>query len=516
MRFFISFSSQDGPAVRELMAGFKSQDIGFWDYSDIIEEIESGKVVNDCLFAEINKADYFVAIISNNTTDTVFGKNTRLEVQYAIDRGLLKEGKIIPVELQKEKDRFIPYSGPYKELEGLLHHHFEVQNTNSYIDVLRAVTKRVSLPYVPMIEEHPRLPFWEKFRNEVISLGQSNSTHVNLMTTLGKFNEYMKTDNFDQAFREISHFVDAALYQIPGYRPEYPYVVKAVCAQELGKIDVAEESYREVLSNNPNNPDALGGLGIINMHYGNYSQAADWFGLASKNSDPDQARMERVNKVVAVLSGRLSDRYSFADKSFVLNIKPENLIRQDERFACLKAKALIYYHDREFKQAIQIYQELEKENALNETGSIVYYFNSVKLNKSKSPDQILERGIERSQTFRMINANNLRQRLADYYFEIGKRSQAHHIYKNFLIPPICTDRGLMAAYALILKKMGDKNECIKVCLDLLSFKTFGNPTIFPDFYYCGLANYLLGNIPRAEYDFERSNGFGLWYEQYNV
>ena len=305
MKLFISFSSQDRPSVRELMAGFKSQNIDFWDYSNDIDEIKSGEVILERLTKEINSIDFFVAIISNSSTDPEIGKFTRLEVQYAINQGMLESGKIIPIALQRKGDHLIQYIGPYKELESLLHHNFEVQNSESYFGILRAITNRLQISYIPIIEEHPRMPFWGKFRNEVMALAQSNTTHVNLMTTLGKFNEYMKTYKYYEAYREISYFIEAAPYQIAGYRPLYPYIVKAVCAQELNYIEEAEKSYNDALLNDPKNPDALGGLGIIGMYYGNYDRAADWFEAASKNSDPDQARMERINKVVAVLSAIL-------------------------------------------------------------------------------------------------------------------------------------------------------------------------------------------------------------------
>jgi tetratricopeptide (TPR) repeat protein len=332
------------------------------------------------------------------------------------------------------------------------------------------------------------------------------------MTSIGKFNEFMKRESNAESYDEITYFIVVARHLVPDYRPVYPYIVKAVCAQELGNHKEAEKSYELALQNEPDNPDALGGLGIVNLYNGNYDKAADLFERASQKSDPDQARNERVNKLIAILSGRLLNRYNFQDKEFVLNINTDRLAKEDEKVFTLKAQALIYYHDSQFGRAVKIYKELEERTQLDDTGSVIYFYLSEKLMDTRNPHEILVRGITNSAKLKNINPATLWEYLASYYAEVNQIDQAKAIFRDYLLPPHQNSRSLMASYSILQKKSGDEKACRDSCYQILSSDQFGIPQNFPDFYYCGLANFLLGNKPRAEYDFERSNGFGQWYE----
>ncbi|MBN1927642.1 MAG: TIR domain-containing protein [Prolixibacteraceae bacterium] len=512
MRFFISFSSRDLPAVRELMSGFRSQNIDFWDYSDEIQSIEAGQSIPERLLKEIKNADYFVPIISTNSIDPEIGKFTHLEVSYALKLGFEKKGKIIPIELQRKGDRQIQYQGEYEKLHDLKHENFELQNVTTYIEVLQAVSNRVKIPFIPFVVALPRLPFWQKFRDEVMTLFHSNSTHVQLMTVLAKFNQYFKDKNYEVSLKEIRFFTASIYYHLPEEKVVYPFIVKAVNELELGLIEEAEASFQEALNHDPHNADALGGMGMINNYLGSYEKAAEYFEKASIHStDPDQARNERVNRITAILSGRLTQQFTPEEQAFISNINLANL-KEDEKAFTLKAKAAVYYHTSQFARAVELYQKLDAEGTLDETGSIAYYYLSVRMAGKPNPQNILIKYIELGKN-KNINKDILREYLANFYFDTGAFKKGDALYRNYLLPPHKKSLETMANYALQLYRMNKAQLCNDLCRQATQLEEFSLPRNPAEFYYCGLIQYLSGEETKARYDFERSHNFGVWYRE---
>jgi hypothetical protein len=191
----------------------------------------------------------------------------------------------------------------------------------------------------------------------------------------------------------------------------------------------------------------------------------------------------------------------------------DSLENEDKKVGVLKAKALIYYHDRQFSKAVSMYYILEISKQIDDIWSIIYYYLKKKLNGSAKPQEVLKNGIISSEKIFSINAVILWEYLAGYYAEVGNIHKAVTIFKDHLLPPHQKERSLMASYALLLKQAGEDKLCRETCDQILSPAHFGNPESFADFYYCGLANFIKGNQPRAEYDYERSNGFGQEYEK---
>ena len=225
-KIFISFSSKDLPYVREIMSGLASQEINFWDYSNEIQEIEAGEAITERLKKEIDECDYFIAVISLNSTDSQIGKFTRFELEYAVERNCPEENKIIPVVIRTKEGDIPEYKGIYKSLKNIKYEEFELKNVKSYVKMLKGICNQSGHIYIPRIEAHHRLPFWKFFRDEVVELAHSNAE---LMSILGEFNEYFKKGNIEKAYFLISFFIDYFKYKLQDKEIFYPYIVKAVC-----------------------------------------------------------------------------------------------------------------------------------------------------------------------------------------------------------------------------------------------------------------------------------------------
>jgi hypothetical protein len=265
MTFFISFSSRNRPAVREIMAGFRSQNITFWDYSDEDWSIDMTDMILSRLKKEIDQCDYFVAVVSKESLDPGIGHFTRLEVAYALEEKKLHlANRVLTIELEGIKT--FDYTGPYLPLKDFMH--FELiwnedkgKSIISYIGLMKQICRSVGVDYLPRISPHHRMPFWERFREEIRGYDHRIASHIELMGNLGEFNEFFKLKLYPEALKSISHFIFTCEYTLPEYCLLYPWIVKGVTEQFLGKNTEAIESFKKALETETENPDALAGLG---------------------------------------------------------------------------------------------------------------------------------------------------------------------------------------------------------------------------------------------------------------
>jgi tetratricopeptide (TPR) repeat protein len=553
LRFFVSFSSRDKAAAREIMSGLRSQQYYFWDYSNEIEAMKFTDEVKTRILEEIDRSDYFIAMVSKDSTHENTGHFTRFEVEYAtVTRKMHLEGRIFIIELEDAKRS--DYIGPYELLKGYLHvdfvwNSYSGKNIQSYISILKKICQITGREYIPQITPHARLPFWEKFRDEVISFVHSNSTHVHLNGILGEFNEYFKMGDYLQAFNAIQYFIVSCNYLIPEYKMVYPWIVRAVTEQELGKHSDAKLSYEAALVSDPGNPIALGGIGMVYQLGGNFIQAVRYFGEAVENSKGVQAINERLNLIVSKLSGQIP--LTSEEQFFIRNLNVDEVVTLDwedlhdkgifrtetdpvrkaetegrleeQRHRVLLTKALFYFFEasktegpnperrsREMlEKAWDIYTIQVTEDKIWVTAHITYfYMTAVYLNKP-NPSDILIRAIDRPDPEKKLDKQFLYGYLAEHYSSQNKPFKSIGIYEKWLINDNPTKRTLLF-YAIALRNAGRPNYK-DVCKKILNSEEFGLPSTPEDFYWNGFANYLLENSSRAHYDFERSNHFQPWY-----
>jgi hypothetical protein len=298
IRFFVSFSGKDKAAAREIMNGLRSQNFDLWDYSNEIEAMSFSQEVKTRLLEEIDRCDYFIALVSKDSTHETTGYFTRFEVEYATaGRKLHLEGRIIIIELEDVKRS--DYIGPFEKLKEYLHIDFlwnsnYGKNIRSYISIMEKICQITGRRYIPQITPHARLPFWEKFRDEVISFVQSNTKHVHLNGILGEFNEYYKMKDYQNAYIAIQSFIISCNDLFPECKMVYPWIVKAVTEQSLGLNSDAQKSYQSALNSEPCNPDAYEGLGMVLQITGENAESVYYLQEALKHSTNKQTISETL------------------------------------------------------------------------------------------------------------------------------------------------------------------------------------------------------------------------------
>jgi tetratricopeptide (TPR) repeat protein len=130
-----------------------------------------------------------------------------------------------------------------------------------------------------------------------------------------------------------------------------PTVDHAVTLHQQGKVAAAEQIYRQVIAQDPGNPDALHLLGLIAQDAGNYAAAVELMNraIASEPGIP----LYRVN-LAKVFRGinRLDDALASVTRAAELNSR--FVEAHVERAACLKSMSRFGEAERVARQAVQL------------------------------------------------------------------------------------------------------------------------------------------------------------------
>jgi len=507
-RVFISFSSRDLKYVRELMSGLSSQNILFWDYSDMLQAIELGKNIPKVLRQEIDKSEYFIPVISKNSVDPDIGKFTYMEVEYALSKGFRERDKLVPVLIVEEKPQKL--EGSYSIFEETCYDEIYFQDIRDFEEALAKICRKLGVTYVPLIEAHPRLPFWKFFRDEVFELAHSRSAHVELMTIVGVFNKKFQTQAWEEALFLITHFIYSCQYQIPDYQLFYPWIVKAVCEHLLNRLDDAEKSYREAGKVRSRDPSVYGGLGSIYLAREDYANAKLNYKKALSYCPPDRNTDEKINYAVALIEAGEGVPADLA--KFLLQLDPSTYY--EDKFKIMNLQGSLYYLSKNYSRAISIFEEMQRENIHN-TATIIYHYHSLlALGATERAHELLREILRRDGAKGTVNELAIYQLLSELYLKTGRIDDAIKIYQNHLLTPQQVTRQNTIKYARIYKHRGEFRKMREICQQVLDGKLFPLPKTQADFYYDGFAHYLLGNMERARYDFERSLNFDSFYSEY--
>ncbi len=507
-RISLSFSSENRHAIREILAGFQSQNIKFWDYSNEKEAIEISANLKKQIRMEIDTCQYFIAITTQDSVDEQLGRYTRMEVQYALETKGIKSGKIIPVVLSNHKPA--QWLGPYEELESIHYIEMDPEDSRSLHDGLTKICESIGAEYNPLHDAHPRLPFWELFRKEVMEALHSNASHIKLMTILSEFNERFKDKNWKQSHDLISLFLALCQYDINDYEPFYPWLVKSICELHQEKYSEAIESCHQAGKVNKNNVNYHGCLGQIYM-YMKYNQEAKYHFKEALKICPDGENTDEKINYISILI-QTGEDVSECFQNFVMCLYPLDF--GNDYLTIVNLQAIFLFKSGRFQEAALMLERLYRKD-LGNIVSVSYLLNSLlRMGERRKALEIIK-----CIAFKKCNNEEVDQLLMvsyliDYCVECENICISKKIskkIKKFIYNKTNISRLFILRYALLCKKNGDEKEVQRICQSLLSGGLFCLPKSEEDFYYDGLAHYLLGNSERAQYDYERSHQFGLPY-----
>lgn len=342
VRFFVSFSSRDLRHVREIMAALKGQQLDVWDYSDVIQSIETGTNIDDRLVAEIDACSHMIVVISANSMDQQIGRFCKFELEYALNKRRPKAPRFIPILLGSHHQ--VKLQPPYDCFENV----FCLELDGSSEAIVRFTVKVCQLiekVYVPPIEAHQNLPFWELFRSEVEQMAHSNKEHVDIMMILGEFNEHYRKADMPRALSLINFFISSCEYKVPNYAPFYPWIVKAVCETELGQFDDAMKSYEKAKMIDPDNQDVIGGIGTVYFKTRQYPKAIACFEQVIESNPTEDTSNARVNRIISKQA--MGDPISDLDEIFLFKLDVGRY-PDDLKSAILNSQAAQYRVKRDY------------------------------------------------------------------------------------------------------------------------------------------------------------------------
>jgi len=137
-----------------------------------------------------------------------------------------------------------------------------------------------------------------------------------------------------------------------------------------GKFEDAEYEFAKVLVKEPDNPDALTGLGLIKSHLAEYEQALRYLGEALKRR-PKVARLHYLLAIALLKLGRLDEAEEYYHSGMEID-------RHDE--LARRYEALKLYSQGQYDEALKKYSDFVSDNpeqmwdVWNELGTL-YYIN---------------------------------------------------------------------------------------------------------------------------------------------
>ena len=509
-KVFLSFSSADSIIVRRLIHSFKSQNIDVWDYSRSGEEIDPGKVIKYALDSEIKASDYFFPLVSSNSTNQDIGRFTHYEVKKAIEYGMLTQGRIIPLLLESDPPQK-EWPGEYRNLQEVLYLELDPEDNKKYQTTIVRICRYLNVEYRSPYLGDTRLPFEERFQNEIREKVVSNALYDDLMQIINEFSRYYAEKEWVEAYELINYFILFCKDKLPEKQLYYPRIIKGVCELHLGQFLEAEETFRESTRLPECDENAYGGLGQVYYRQDKYNMALTEFKKALRKCPVNLNKEIRFDiLLIEIELGKRQINDSVLDEFNLDNLPDEEAVE------ILNTKGIVLYQRGFLLESLKTFEDAFKLGIANSTSVIYKFIILRKLGRFRDAIELLE-----NET-RVSDEALLYQYLADSYWEEGAKS-CNENYKNKAIniyeEKLCKSPHIKRQFVIDLARLyfwmsnAEKvQECSRKVLDRKYFKL---PSNNEDFFYDGFANYLLGDNVRAQYDYERSeNCFEWYYDKY--
>jgi tetratricopeptide (TPR) repeat protein len=503
LKIFVSFSSKDEDTIRMLFSALAVQHVDVWDYSREGEKLPLAHALEESLAGKIKSCDYFLAVVSASSTNALLGRNTEFEVRSALEAGLSKRGKLLPLLLVTSPPA--EWRGAYKELEGLLRVELNPSDQRQFDDAIRRICEYLSVPYVPPILNDPRVFFSRRFQQEMNSQKVTPAEYVDLMNIIIGCAEKVTQNEWEEAGRLISLFLTLSVFKVPGVQFYYPQIIRGVCELQAGHFETAERAFAQATEHPLHDENSFGGLGHAYFYQHRYSDALAAFRKALELQPSDKSI--KFNIVGALLhAGASVGGVTLPDILDRMELSSEDRVKFD------KMEGIALLEQGEYENAIKVFERMANRAQLD-AASAIYYSRALEAcGRVDEATDILRREAT------LQDDLNLYHHLADAYLKADMILEGLYVYEDILCRPGCCTRKYLVEYARILKAVDglmNRMKMQEVCGRVLDPKNFDDsPPTAEDFYYMGFANYLLGNHELAHYDYQRSGRLFEYYDMF--
>lgn len=502
-RVFVSFSGLDKDRfVNKLFARLQAQPFDLWDYSAEGREIPGGNPIYDYLQDKIDSCDLFIPVVSCNSFASAF---TCREMAHALDRFQYGKLRIIPLVATEVIGKNWP--SPYDALgaEGLCIRYYELDFAArlSLENVLMRVCADMGVSFVPLIVEDPRLPFMDRFENELRDTQPSDAegpsaermivTYRRLWSILNDFILAFQDGDYFKALAKINFFIATAEYDYSQHRFYFPYIVKSVCEMSCGRLVNALETLRSLDDLESKDENYYGALGFIKQQQGFHREAASMYREALKRDPDDPAAMAGI--LLNELLGGIP-----TDVDAALKVIDSGVIAvHADRMKALELKAFALAMAGRPGEAYAVYRQMVKNGHV--TGNMVVNFAFVMKDIG-----LVSEAVGMLEDYCRKNPGDAvpLHTLASLCSALGDARRSR-LYFADLVGKNPTNRQYVIDAAQVYYASGDIAKSKELANSLLAVGRTNLPTSSNDFFYDGFAQWFLGEFSRARYDFERSS-----------
>ncbi|MCU1264759.1 MAG: hypothetical protein JWM21_1077 [Acidobacteria bacterium] len=504
---FVSFSGKDQHDVRKLFASLQLQGTEIWDYSSFDQELTLAQPLDKSLQERIDACDYFIAVVSANSTEEHTGHNTRLEVHYAVQRGLLQQGRLLPVLLINNPPQ--QWRDIYQSLATLVRAEIDPASSDSIEEGIHRICRWMSNTYVPPSLNDARVFFAHRFlreAQEADAIPLSNDKFFELMRIMNRCAEKVLREEWKGALDDITLFklFSDSMAREPEHRFYYPQIIKGVCELQLQDYSRAEKTFLEASIHPLRDENAFAGLGHTYYARRLYSEAITAFQTALSLNPADR-------DIEFNILGTLLDSGEQVFDVAMLDHYDNLELSAAERFKVNKVKGIVLCRSNKYLEATKVFGSMNPEEM--DDACVDYYSSALEhCGQKRKALAILKSGAAR------LDDTNLYHLLARAYLRHGEVEKAAQLYETLCVPQR-RSRQYLIEYARLLKAFESSNNEKKIgelCKVVLSVRDFSECLTLEDFFYMGFANYLMGKDERARYDFERSSGFSDKYYDHSA
>jgi Flp pilus assembly protein TadD len=498
---FVSYTKRpadgqgDRDFVRRLFGQLETQSLNLWVYEDEEGEIRGGQRIDGILQQRIDQSHVFVPVVSLNSFQSSF---TALEVSYALQRSAAgKRLLILPVVSHRVTAEWHgPWPEPYAALSGIRYHVVDFDSPCSLDEAILALCADVGVEYRPPLPQDPRMPHMDRFLDEVRREcprrdDRENGVFRRLMGVLNQFSAAVNAQQFEPARRMMQFFCLMCEYEFPQTRFYYPYIVRAVCETLTDDLDAAEQTFRGLLDNPRRDESLFSGLGYLAYQQGDYQQALAHYREASRLCPDDPAARAGI-VLNAVMTGESVD----LDEAFRI-IEASHVALDEDRHTVQSVKAFALASAGRLQEATFLFTQLVQQGRAD-AATVIHFGRLLKRQGNLAVAVDLLRRFET----RFADPVLLHD-LATYTAFAGNLAEASRLFQ-VLIRRCPHERRYRGELAQVLWRSGDRVGAKKAVSPLLDPRSFQPPQLAADFFFDGLANWICGNLDRADYDFGRS------------
>lgn len=526
---FLSFSSKDAPLPYEILACLKQQGFKTWDYSERDEEIPAGAVLEDAIKEKIDCADWFVAFLTTKSMEEAAGLYTRLEFAYAVEKEFHARQRLIPIfhSVQLGESILAPFDILFKD-RATRYIELEGKGLREFLRKFELLCASLGQKYRPAFPMHSRLPFWEKFRDEIMAIMHTGADYSALLAIIGEFNIRYAEEKWSEAQFLIGHFLASAEFRFPGQAFPYALLIKGICELHLQEIEMATRTFRECLKLDPENHNAFGGLGQAAMLDGRYADAVNAFSDALKYCPTTDNFDERFNLSAAMVWA--GDSKNPEIESNLFDSRAEKLSQEDGSKILSVRGAFLHMQGRN-EDAVAIFEEWRKlirsQDLLPSrlAPAVHYHYNAlISLKLPKDAEELLNQAIDFSASkltgsppqVQIANSDliHLQTLKGDFLFGQNRLGEAKKIYAS-LWQKGKRSRSLAVNLARVERRIAGPAAMRKFLEDLDKDNVFSLPATAVDFYYEGFLHFLKGKPVWADLDFHRSRQGGVRSPEYS-